>query len=260
MTRILSAAALLPIVIGTVWFLPPIATLALAGLAAGLAFAEFRTLAARLGARVPPILGGVAVIAVCIALGLGRGAVDVLLAALLTIGASAVGASQPDPAVLRNVATTLFAPVYIGLPLGALAAVRAEHGREALLALIVTVVVSDAAQYYAGRLFGRRPLSPMVSPAKTVEGAIAGLAAATACLAVVGRFWLAPLGLPVLALVGATLAALGMVGDLFESLLKRSADVKDSSRLIPGHGGILDRLDSWLFAAPAYYLFLRYSL
>ena len=80
----------------------------------------------------------------------------------------------------------------------------------------------------------------------------------TAAMILVGRlaFAASPLGL--LALLGATIVALGIAGDLFESLLKRSAGVKDSSALIPGHGGVLDRIDSWLFAAPAYYVFVRY--
>ena len=104
------------------------------------------------------------------------------------------------------------------------------------------------------------PLAPTISPKKTVEGAIGGMVFGTAAMIVVGRmvFAASPIGL--LALLGATIVALGIVGDLFESLLKRSAGVKDSSALIPGHGGVLDRIDSWLFAAPAYYVFVRYLL
>ena len=124
--------------------------------------------------------------------------------------------------------------------------------------LLVVIVVSDSAQYYTGRAFGRRPLAPAISPKKTVEGAIGGMVFGTAAMILVGRlaFAASPLGL--LALLGAAIVALGIVGDLFESLLKRSAGVKDSSALIPGHGGVLDRIDSWLFAAPAYYVFVRY--
>ena len=132
--------------------------------------------------------------------------------------------------------------------------------REALLALVLTIMVSDSAQYYVGRLVGRRPLAPAISPKKTVEGAVGGFVAGALCLMIVGRFWLPTLDAWIVALVGATIALLGMAGDLFESLLKRSAAVKDSSGLIPGHGGMLDRLDSWLFAAPAYFVFLRHVL
>ena len=260
MTRILSALVLLPIVLGTIWYLPPAGTLALAVVAAALAFVEFRALAARLGARVPAVLGGVTVVASAVALGLGKAAIEVELAALIAVGAVAIAAGRPGPSVLADVSATLLAPLYIGLPLGALAAVRAAHGREALVALVLTIVVSDSAQYYVGRLAGRRPLAPAISPKKTVEGAVGGFVAGALCLMIVGRFWLPTLDAWIVALVGATIALLGMAGDLFESLLKRSAAVKDSSGLIPGHGGMLDRLDSWLFAAPAYFVFLRHVL
>ncbi len=260
MARVLSALVLLPVVFGTIWYLPSAGTLTLVVVAAAIAFAEFRGLAVRLGAHVPAALGGVAVVASAMALGLGTDAVEVQLAALLAVGAAAIAGGRPGPTVLADVAATLFAPLYIGLPLGALAAVRATHGREALLALIATIVVSDSAQYYVGRLAGRRPLAPAISPKKTVAGAVGGLVAGALCLAVVGRFWLPALDSWLAAVVGATMALLGMTGDLFESLLKRSAGVKDSSGLIPGHGGMLDRLDSWLFAAPAYFVFLRHVL
>jgi phosphatidate cytidylyltransferase len=137
--------------------------------------------------------------------------------------------------------------------------VRTFEGREAVLLLMLTIMASDTAQYYTGRAFGRRALAPAISPKKTVEGAIGGLVAGMLVMGGLGPRWLPAFGVPTLILLGATLAALGIVGDLFESLLKRSADLKDSSSLIPGHGGLLDRLDSWLFAAPAYFIVLRYA-
>ena len=180
------------------------------------------------------------------------------MTAMVVVAGLAVAAGQPGPAVLRDTAAVLLPAVYIGLPLGALAAVRAIGGRTAILVLLVVMVVSDSAQYYTGRTLGRRALAPAISPKKTVEGAVGGMVFGTAAMILVGRlaFTASPLGL--LALLGATIVALGIVGDLFESLLKRSAGVKDSSALIPGHGGVLDRIDSWLFAAPAYYVFVRY--
>jgi phosphatidate cytidylyltransferase len=259
MTRVLSALVLLPIVVGTVWFLPPLATLVLALVAAAIAFIEYAAIAAALETRVPRILSGTAVLGACAALGSGAIPLDVvLLTALITIGALAVGAGRPGPAVLRGTAAAVLPILYIGLPLGALAAVRALGGREALLLLMLTIVVSDSAQYYTGRAFGRRPLAPAISPKKTLEGAIGGMVIGTLAFVAGARIIFDGASLLLIVLVGASIAALGIVGDLFESLLKRSAGVKDSGAIIPGHGGVLDRIDSWLFASPVYYVFIRY--
>ena len=121
-----------------------------------------------------------------------------------------------------------------------------------------TVMVSDTAQYYSGRAFGRRPLAPAISPNKTVEGAVGGFVFGALTLASAGHWWLPGVPVAMRALIGVAVVALGIAGDLFESMLKRSAGVKDSSSLIPGHGGILDRIDALLFAAPVYYIVLRY--
>lgn len=259
MTRILSALVLLPLVIATVWYLPPVATLVLAAVAAALAFLEYANIAAALGSRVPRALSGAGVVAACASAGGLLAASDlVLMTAVIAIGATAVAAGQPGPAILRDAAASLFPILYIGLPLGALAAVRAIGGREALLLLMGTIIVSDSAQYYSGRAFGRRPLAPAISPKKTVEGAIGGVIFGTATMAIVGLRVFPEARAALLVLVGAAIVGLGIVGDLFESLLKRSAGVKDSSALIPGHGGMLDRVDSWLFAAPVYYAFVLY--
>jgi phosphatidate cytidylyltransferase len=259
MLRVVSALVLLPIVVGTVWFLPPIATLALAAVAAALAFIEYAAIAEGLGARVPRVLAGAAVVAACAAAGgIHFPVTAVLLTALIAMGAVAVGAGQPGPGVLRDAAASLFPLLYIGLPLGALAGVRDIAGREAILLLMATIVISDSAQYYCGRAFGRRPLAPSISPKKTVEGAIGGVMFGTAAMVLLGLRVFPQTPPLLLTLVAAAVVALGIVGDLFESLLKRSAGVKDSSGLIPGHGGVLDRIDSWLFAAPFYYMFVLY--
>ena len=289
MTRVLSALVLIPVVVGTIWFLPPAATLLLAVIASVLAFTEYRTIAKALGAEVPGIIGGTAVVLVCLAMWTGNTRSDmivndqvrilpnevylVLMAALIVVGALAVARGKPGPTVLADAAATIFAPIYIGLPLGALAAVRGDvgamgaathgpvllddKGRLVVLLLMAIIVVSDSAQYYCGRAFGRRPLAPTISPKKTVEGAIGGVVFGTLATVVGGRY-LFESPFSILALFGAAISLLGIVGDLFESLLKRSAGVKDSSNLIPGHGGVLDRLDSWLFAAPVYYVFVLF--
>jgi phosphatidate cytidylyltransferase len=259
MTRVLSALVLLPLVIGTVWFLPPIATLVLATVAAVLAFVEYATIMAAIGSRVPAVVTGTAVAAACIGIGSGYDSAEVIMmSAVIAVGAIAVAGGVVDPGVLRGAAAAILPIAYIGLPLGAIAAVRAFAGREAVILLMLTIVISDSAQYYCGRAFGRRLLAPSISPKKTVAGAIGGLIFGTATMAIGGRWVFPDAPLALLFSVSAAVTALGMVGDLFESMLKRSAGLKDSSHLIPGHGGILDRIDSWLFASPLYYAFVQY--
>jgi len=282
MTRVLSALVLLPVVIGTIWFLPPVATFALTLVAAVLAFSEYRSLAKALGAEVPMVSGATLVALLCFAVWRAdnTGLVDLfpnvvhlaLMAGLIVVGAGAVARGRPGPASLADAAAMIFGAVYLGLPLGALAWTRGGNGapetssggfvdvldgRVVVLLLMAVIVVSDSAQYYTGRALGRRPLAPTISPKKTVEGAIGGVVFGTLAMTLGGRYvFTSPLWM--LALLGAAISLLGIVGDLFESLLKRSAGIKDSSNLIPGHGGVLDRIDSWLFAAPVYYFFVRF--
>ena len=118
---------------------------------------------------------------------------------------------------------------------------------------------SDTAQYYGGRQFGRRSLAKTISPQKTIEGALFGVIAGVMMMWLLGDVWLSQLSPGFRILFGATIACLGIVGDLFESALKRGAEVKDSSQLIPGHGGVLDRLDGLLFAAPVYYAVIFFA-
>ena len=181
-----------------------------------------------------------------------------LLSLIISSGVLSLAAGPPDPSVLARAAACLMAPLYIGLPLGAIARVRMAYGAEVVSVLALLVIASDSAQYFVGRLAGRHKLAPLVSPAKTVEGALGGVLAAGLVGATLGARWIPACRPPSGGLLGALVAAFGIIGDLFESLLKRGAGVKDSSSLIPGHGGVLDRIDSWLFAGPVFYVFLRY--
>jgi phosphatidate cytidylyltransferase len=186
-------------------------------------------------------------------------ALDVfLVTALIGSAALTLGAWRGGGDALATVSASLFPALYIGLPIAAMVGIRALGGPPALFLLMLTIIVSDSMQYYTGRLLGRRPLAPLVSPKKTVEGALGGVVFGTALFTIVGAWWLPAVPAAFRALVGVTIVALGIAGDLFESMLKRSANVKDSSTLIPGHGGILDRIDALLFAAPVYYIVLRY--
>jgi phosphatidate cytidylyltransferase len=266
LTRVISGALLLAGVVAALWLLPPIALLGIATTVALLAFREYVGIAARAGAHVSRPAGAAAVALACVAVGIPGMPVEAVLAGTtLGLSAAALAAAMNTTAVnqgggaLQTAAISAFAPLYIGVPLGLLSATRWTLGREAALLLILTVVVSDTFQYYSGRLLGRRLLAPAVSPKKTIEGALGGFAGAALIVAIAGHWWLPQMGLPVRIVLGLAVGAVGIVGDLFESLLKRSVGVKDASGVIPGHGGVLDRIDALLFAAPVYYVFVRYS-
>lgn len=272
MTRVISGAVLIAIAVAVVWFAPAPVFFIAAEILLVLAFVEYTRLAVACGLRIPIFASGVAtvvasmgitssirigeeVLANAIALDAVLMSSFVVLAALSLVSWS--GASG-DRNALARAAASVFPMLYLGVPIGALIALRTLRGREALFLLLLTVMVSDTAQYYSGRAFGKRLLAPAISPKKTIEGAAGGFLFGALLLSVAGEWWL-PHTPPLLrALLGVAIVALGIAGDLFESMLKRSAGLKDSSALIPGHGGVLDRIDALLFAAPVYYVFLKY--
>jgi phosphatidate cytidylyltransferase len=258
-TRVLSALVLLPAVLGIAWFLPPIYTTILIGIITALAFDEYARMA-RLGSEgFPRVIGGVATLAAYVGVWAGVPLALVFAPALLAGAAAAVGRGRPDEDAVRLAAVTLFPLLYLAVPLGMAAALHTDRGPLALLVPFLVVVASDSAQYYGGRTMGRRPLAPRISPKKTVEGAITGVVVAAAVTPLLARLDTPEASVPLLVLLGVLLAILGIMGDLFESLLKRASGIKDSSSLIPGHGGILDRIDALLFVFPAYVLFLQYT-
>lgn len=132
-----------------------------------------------------------------------------------------------------------------------------DLGTGAVLLALAAAWGGDTAAYYVGKGWGRYKLYPAVSPGKTREGAVAGLAGTLVAMALVRALALPDLPMAHVAALGVLAAALGQLGDLCESLLKRGAGVKDSGSLLPGHGGLLDRLDSLLFVAPVVYYYLR---
>ncbi|HEY7706395.1 MAG TPA: phosphatidate cytidylyltransferase [Gaiellaceae bacterium] len=170
----------------------------------------------------------------------------------------AVTGAMPKTA---SVAVTVLGAAWIGLGLAHLVLIRElpEHGVLALYTLVIAVFACDTAAYAAGRVIGRHKMAPQTSPGKTWEGFVAGSIAAV----LVPFFALYEenfLTVPESLIVGAAIAVIGPVGDLFESAVKRDAGVKDSGRLLMGHGGILDRLDAFLFTGVAvYYLLLAFG-
>lgn len=156
-------------------------------------------------------------------------------------------------------ALTVAGLLYVPLLLGHLVMLRSlPHGVPWIFLLLILVMAGDTGAFYVGSALGRHKLYPLVSPNKSVEGAIGGLAGSLIGVCIARWTFFPELSAGDCLLTALVIGPLGQAGDLFESLLKRSFGVKDSGTIIPGHGGILDRLDSILFAAPALYYYARY--
>jgi len=162
-------------------------------------------------------------------------------------------AAKPETRTLRAVLAVLLMSLWVGAPLAHLGLF--PHTRDGVLLILIAVVgpwISDSGAYFAGRFFGRHLLFPSLSPKKTVEGGLGGLLVTLIIVAPVAYLFLEFDPLKAL-IIGAVVSIASQCGDLFESSLKRILDVKDLGNFLPGHGGVLDRVDSLLFTAPAVY-------
>lgn len=255
-TRILTALVLAPIVVAAIYLLPAWAVALFIAAAAGLAMYEWAGLAhllntpARLGYLVVFVLAAGAAWFVPSAWWL-----LVLLACFAWLVAGVIVLVHPRANVLINypLAVAAFGLV-IGL--GAWAALvsihQLQHGPHWVMWLLLICWAADIGAYFSGKAFGRRKLAPSVSPGKTWEGAVGGALLAVAVCG--GLLAYAGLLKPVWIGLIVALVAVSIIGDLFESVLKRHSQVKDSGSLLPGHGGMLDRIDSILAAAPVFAL------
>ncbi|MDQ3316981.1 MAG: phosphatidate cytidylyltransferase, partial [Actinomycetota bacterium] len=161
---------------------------------------------------------------------------------------------RPETRTLRAVLAVLLMALWVGVPLAHLGLYPGPRDERIVLTLIAVVGpwISDSGAYFAGRFFGRHPLFPKLSPKKTLEGSIGGLVLTVIVISPFAVSFLDYTLVKALVIgVGVSLASQG--GDLFESVLKRILDVKDLGRFLPGHGGLLDRIDSLLFTVPAVY-------
>ncbi|MDM8517029.1 phosphatidate cytidylyltransferase [Desulfobacterales bacterium HSG16] len=169
---------------------------------------------------------------------------------------------KSDPYILENLANQIQAIIYIPLSLSFLLLIRnSELGAHWIFFLLVIVFAGDIGAYYAGSYLGRHKLCPSVSPGKTIEGSIGGILANIFVGFLFKIFFLPQLALgPELFLFFILVGSCGQAGDLFESMFKRNSGIKDSGNILPGHGGILDRIDALLFAAPIAFVFKMYLL
>ena len=267
--RLITAAVGIPPMIGAILVGGPLFT-ALLALALAIALWEIMT-ASRARIRSPAFALAAAAIGAALGVALSGAAPVfhvILWSALAVFGATALDAAlrirEQDSAALRAELRTASAAALAAAAFSAAGAAivllrAAPQGAEWVLLAVLAVMSTDAAAYAVGRALGRRKLAPAISPNKTVEGAIGGwlggFAATIALDAILGL----SVGIWPLVLLALLLPLLAQAGDLAESLFKRARDVKDSSNLIPGHGGVLDRLDSLLFGLPAVYFFVEWT-
>ncbi|HVG18533.1 MAG TPA: phosphatidate cytidylyltransferase [Blastocatellia bacterium] len=268
MKRILTAIVALPVLLYTVWSEIPYFFVALTYVAILLALGEFYNLASKVGCRPQIIPGYAAALLVVACFVYDEPVWVVAVISALVVVSLAAALARPDEMnkSLASVSATLFGVAYVALLASFLVGVRMIQTPESRLAsklltmFFAMVMMTDTGAYYTGRSIGRHKLAPRVSPGKTVEGAIGGLIAAV-ITGPLCRWIFFPEIHPANAMaLGATIGVLGQVGDLAESMLKRGSGVKDSGNLLPGHGGMLDRVDSILFCAPLLYYYSRFFL
>jgi phosphatidate cytidylyltransferase len=178
-----------------------------------------------------------------------------MFAALLLIPASYVVGKKALEDSLPSSAIAVLGTTYVGMLSGSLIRLRHDfpEGSKLVYFLLLVVWLGDSGAYYVGKTFGKHKLSPRISPKKTIEGLMGGVAASVITAVVIHFTFFPQFPLLHAIIAGVILSIAGVIGDLAESMWKRSADVKDSGTLLPGHGGFLDRFDSILFTAPILY-------
>jgi phosphatidate cytidylyltransferase len=272
MSRIITAVIALPFLIASIlvsWLQPLF--IVLAGAAMILGLYEFYLLARRNDVR-PDVgagyLGGAALFTIfCFATPDPRNRLDaqtiILIFLILTIGTmvAATFRGAPFEKMIASSGATILGVLYVVLLGSHLVAVRTGFEQRLsshLLSFFFLVLMgADTGAYYVGRAIGKHKLAPKISPGKTWEGVAGGIVAGLA-LALIAHFWFfGELPLKWALPLAVVMTVLGILGDLTESALKRSAGAKDAAKILPGHGGVLDRLDSLLFNAPLIYYFAR---
>lgn len=261
MKRLATAAVGLPFFFVIIKYLDPRVFFTLVAVAAIVATYELHKLAERRGIHGNRILGSILALAVISTFVDDRIALPaVLAAAVILVPGLRLLSRRGSEGALESVAVTLAGAVFIGVLLGyfvRLMRVGGEMGRDLTVFLFLVVWLADAGAYYIGTLIGRRPLSPRISPAKTLEGAAGGLLMSLVAASVAKVWFFQRLEIHDVIALAVLLWAAGLVGDLAESLLKRAAAVKDCGVLFPGHGGMLDRTDSLLFGAPVLFFYYK---
>jgi phosphatidate cytidylyltransferase len=257
-SREITAAVGAPVVIWLIGWSHEYVFDAVMAIVAVLALVEFINLGRHKGYDIPLVLCVLVVVFIMAAFIVEHVSVELgVFAALLLIPASYVFSRKPLEDSLPSSAVAVLATTYVGMLTGSLIRLRNDfpEGWKLVFFLLLVVWLGDSGAYYFGKSFGKHKLSPRISPKKTVEGLIGGMVTSIVTAIVIHFTFFKNFPLLHAIIAGVLLSFAGVVGDLAESMWKRSADVKDSGTLLPGHGGFLDRFDSILFTAPILYCY-----
>ena len=184
-----------------------------------------------------------------------------LVLILLILSVLFMGTSQNHASTITHLGISFFGILYIGFLLSHVSLIRnLPHGKQWALFLITTVWAGDISALSCGSFLGKHKLYPKISPKKTYEGLLGGILGSIVVALAFGLLFFSEIGKGALIVLAMGIGVFGQLGDFSESMIKRSAQVKDSGDLIPGHGGMLDRLDSFLFSSPFLYYSLTYLL
>lgn len=263
MKRILTGLILGAIWIGVIVSGSPLLFGVMTAVVAGMALYEYYRIT--LGADAPAILSSGIVMGLLPLPAALIGGIELMVAVFimtLLAGSLVLFTAYSRSDAPFDTATRLCAgTTYIGLLAAHLPLLMALPGGKAWLLILTAITIcSDTGAYYTGVNLGRRKLCPAISPGKTIEGLAGGVAAAVVAAVITGHFLLPEKPAPKIALLAVMVTLVGVCGDLMESIMKRGNEVKDSGRILPGHGGMLDRVDSMLASAPALYYAVHFGL
>jgi phosphatidate cytidylyltransferase len=260
--RLITAAVALPILVLLLGYASPAVLTLFVALLVLLALLEFNRMGLKDCHRPAQRFSAVAGAAVIPLLYFGQAAWLHVFLALTFLLLALIFLFRPGElgSVHRDLGWICLGLLYLPLLLGHLIPLRLlDDGREWIFLTLVVIMCCDTCAYLVGSRIGKNKLYPLISPNKSIEGAVGGILGAVLGALLAKVLFFSALGVGFALLVGLVLGVAGQLGDLFESLLKRACGVKDSGTMIPGHGGILDRLDSLLFAFPLMYYLARFG-
>ena len=261
MTRIISSIVSLPILLAIIYFGTPFHFFLLLEFAIFIGLYEFYRMIEKRGLGCYKWAGIILGILLSAAIFKGAYINLVIASSVIILFIIRIFEGNTSDNTFSYVSNTIFGIVYVSFLMSYLGVIRAsgDNGRELIFFVLLITWMGDTTAYYGGKGFGKHKLAPAISPKKTVEGAIIGLIGSIVG-AIIAKSWFLDISILNAIAAGILIGVFGQFGDLSESIIKRNLQVKDSGGIIPGHGGILDRVDSLLFSAPVFYYYYSFII